>query len=84
MKGTSIMTEAAAEDMHVYEVAYTAPGVNGPMLAVEEVTALYWQTGANGRGDDERFMYFKDYRHRTVLALKADLVASVRILKRAH
>lgn len=76
------MTEAAVEDMHLYEVAYSNGVANPPI--VEEVTALYWQTGANGRGDDERFVYFKDYRHRTVFAVKADLVNSVRVLKLAR
>lgn len=74
------MTEAAVEDMHEYEVSYLA----GDRLAAEEVTALYWQTGADGRGDDKRFVYFKDFRHRTVLALQADSVVSVRMVKRAH
>ena len=76
------MTEASAADMHLYEIAYSAGVANPPI--VENVEALYWQTGANGRGDDERFVYFKDFRHRTVFAVKADLVTSVRVIKLAH
>lgn len=76
------MTEAVAEDMHAYEVTYQTSPNNPPL--VEEVTALYWQTGSDGRGDDKRFVYFKDYRHRTVLAVKADNVVSVRMARRAH
>lgn len=75
------MVEAVAEDMHTYEVAY-AGGLDSQLIA-EEVTALYWQAGNDQRGDDKRFLYFKDHRHRTVLALKADLVASVRMVARA-
>lgn len=76
------MTEAVADDMHLYELVYQQ-GIGNPPI-VTELTALYWQTGANGRGDDERFVYFKDYRHRTVFAVKADLVTSVRVVKLAH
>ena len=74
------MTEAVAEDMHTYEVTYLAGGA----VANEEVVALYWQTGSDGRGDDKRFVYFKDWRHRTVLALQVDSVVSVRMTRRAH
>jgi hypothetical protein len=75
-----IMTEATPQDMHRYEVEYSGPG-SSPRQ--ETVTALYWQAGNDVRGDDKRFIYFKDWRHRTVLAVKAELVVSLRIVELA-
>jgi hypothetical protein len=76
------MTEAVPDDMHVYEVEYCGASSSHPNR-IEEVTALYWQAGNDARGDDKRFIYFKDWRHRTVLAVKADLVVSLRIIRAA-
>lgn len=73
------MVEAVASDMHVFEVE-TFDGVN---YRAQEVTALYWQAGADARGDDKRFVYFKDWRHRTVLAVKVEHVSLVRLVRRA-
>jgi hypothetical protein len=77
------MTEAVATDMHTFEVTYTERGPANPPTA-EKITALYWQAGNDSRGDDKRFVYFKDYRHRTVFALHADAVVSIRMLPRAE
>lgn len=77
------MVEAAAGDMHTFEALYETPG-SVPGLVSEKVEALYWQAGADARGDDKRFVYFKDWRHRTVLAVKADYVVAVRMVARAH
>ena len=77
------MTEAVASDMHTFEISYIHHGTDS-LPVVEKITALYWQAGSDARGDDKRFVYFKDYRHRTVFAVKADAVTFVRMVERAR
>jgi hypothetical protein len=78
------MVEALATDMHTFEIAYTEPGGLHATPRVEKVEALYWKAGNDAQGDDARFVYFKDWRHRTVLAVKTEYVTSVRMVERAR